>query len=222
MVLADGVSLSEAGLVNGGRLTIGDNEPGQVFVDRFSSVADATLSFWVGGDVPGSELSHMIVTDAAAQLDGTLIPQLVDDGGQLFAPHPDDMFTIITAPGGVVGHFDTLVQPLGLPPGMRFNVITGANAVTLFMDSTFTADFDRDGDVDLADYAIWHDAFGVNNFGDATGDGISDAADYTTWRDQLGSVLPPIVMASAVPEPGTFTLLLFAIAGLARRSRRAK
>lgn len=222
MVLADGVSLSEAGLVNGGRLTIGDNEPGQVFVDRFSSEADATLSFWVGGDVPGSELSHLIVTDAAAQLDGTLIPRLVDDGGELFAPHPDDMFTIITAPGGVVGHFDTLVQPLGLPPGMRFNVITGANAVTLFMDSTFTADFDRDGDVDIADYAIWQDAYGVNNFGDATGDGISDAADYTMWRDQLGSVLPPIVMASAVPEPGTFTLLLFAIAGLARRSRRAK
>jgi hypothetical protein len=221
MVLADGVSLSEAGLVNGGRLAIGDNEPGQVFVDRFSSEADATLSFWIGGDVPGSELSQLIVTDAAAQLDGTLIPRLVENGGGLFAPDPDDMFTIITAPGGVVGQFDTLVQPLGLPPGMRFNVIYGVNNTTLFMDSTFTADFDRDGDVDLADYAVWHDAFGVNNFGDATGDGISDAADYTMWRDQLGSVLPPVVMASAVPEPTTLTLLLFAVAGLGRNLRRA-
>jgi len=222
MVLADGVSLVEAGLVNGGRLTIGDSEPGQVFVDRFSSESDATLSFWVGGDVPGSELSHLIVTDAAAQVDGTLIPRLVDDGSGLFAPHPDDMFTIITAPGGVVGKFDVLVQPLGLPQGMRFDVIYGANSVTLFMETTFAADFDRDGDVDLADYAIWQDAFGVNNFGDATGDGISDAADYSVWRDQLGSVLPPVVMASAVPEPGDLTLLLLAVAGLSRKSRRAK
>jgi hypothetical protein len=131
------------------------------------------------------------------------------------------MFTIITAPGGVVGQFDALVQPLGLPPGMRFDVIYGTNSITLFMESTFSADFDRDGDVDLADYVIWQDAYGVNNFGDATGDGISDAADYTMWRDQLGSVLPPMVMASAVPEPGTLTLLVFAVAGLARRSRRA-
>lgn len=219
MVLDDGVSLSEAGLVNGGRLMIGDHEPGQVFVDRFSSESDATLSMWVSGDVPGTELSHLIVTDAAAQLDGTLIPRLVDDGSGLFAPHPDDMFTIITSPGGVVGHFDALVQPLGLPPGMRFEVIYGTNSVTLFMESTFSADFDRDGDVDDADYAIWQAAYGVNNFGDATGDGMSDAADYSVWRDQFGSVLPLMVMASAVPEPCALALSLFALAGLLGRCR---
>jgi hypothetical protein len=225
MVLANGVSLGEAGLVNGGRLTIGDDEPGQVFVDRFSSEADATLSMWVGGNVPGTELSHLIATDAAAQLDGTLNLRLFDDGGGLFAPDPDDMFTIVTAPGGIVGQFDTLVQPLGLPTGMRFNVIYGPNAVTLFMDGTFAADFDRDGDVDQSDYDVWKAAYGLNNFGDANSDGLSDAADYTIWRDQLGAGLPMVMASgaggvSAVPEASSLALALLGCLGFSQRRHR--
>ena len=218
MVIADGVSLGEAGLVNGGRLTIGDDAPGQVFVDRFSSEADATLCVWVGGDLPGTELSHLIATDAAAQLDGTLIPRLYDDGAGLFAPQADDVFTIITAPGGIVGQFDSIVQPLGLPTGLLFEVQYLGTTARLVMDTTWAADFDRDGDVDAADYAIWRSAYGINNFGDANGDGLSDAADYTVWRDQLGSGMP-VAMASAVPEPDALFLSLLGLVGLLARRR---
>ena len=154
-MIAGGVSLGQAGLVNSGRLIIGDNGPGQVSVDRFSSDSDATLSVSVGGLAPGTELSRLIVTAGTAQLDGALAPTLFDDGGGLFAPSLDDVFTIITAPGGIVGQFDSVIQPLGMPTGLLFEVQYTANSVSLFIDTTYAADFDRDGDVDNVDYGIW-------------------------------------------------------------------
>ncbi|WP_146575393.1 hypothetical protein [Botrimarina hoheduenensis] len=47
-------------------------------------------------------------------------------------------------------------------------------------------DYDRDGDVDGADYATWVAAYGAAGVGlDADGnrDGVIDVADYTVWRD---------------------------------------
>jgi hypothetical protein len=218
MELGNGLSLGQAGLVNNGTLHIGvDGVPAQAFVDRFASNDEARLEVAVGGSVPGTELSHLIVTGGTAQVDGILAPTLIDVGGSLFAPEADDVFTIITAPGGVVGTFDSLVQPLGLPTGLLFEVAYSANSVSLFMGSTYEADFDRDGDVDNADYSIWKSAFGDNNYGDANGDFLTDAADYTVWRNQLGSGVI-VAMASAVPEPGTISLALLGV--LALRGRR--
>lgn len=218
MVIAHGVSLGLAGLVNGGRLMIGDNGPGQVSVNRFSSESDATLSVSVGGLAPGTELSRLVVTAGTAQLDGVLAPTLFDDGGGLFAPSLGDIFTIITAPGGIVGQFDSVIQPLGMPTGLLFEVQYTANSVSLFMDTTYAADFDRDGDVDNIDYGIWRAAFGLNNFGDANGDSLTNAADYVVWRDQYGLGLP-VAMGSAIPEPSTLSLAALALLGLRRRRR---
>ena len=218
MVIAGGVSLGQAGLVNSGRLTIGNNGPGQVSVNRFSSDSDATLSVSVGGLTPGTELSRLVVTAGTAQLDGALAPTLFDDGGGLFAPSLDDVFTIITAPGGIVGQFDSVIQPRGLPTGLLFEVQYTANSVSLFMDTTYAADFDRDGDVDNVDYGIWRGAFALNNYGDANGDSLTDAADYVVWRDQYGLGLP-VAMGSAIPEPTTISLVALALLGLRRRQR---
>jgi hypothetical protein len=88
----------------------------------------------------------------------------------------------------------------------------------------FEADFDEDGDVDLSDYVMWKNAFGLNQLGDANGDDISDAADYTVWRDQLGSVSgggAGSVLGlgeGAVPEPSLCAILVV-VAGVLLRLR---
>jgi len=72
-------------------------------------------------------------------------------------------------------------------------------------------DYDRDGDVDDADYNAWKASFGsmVSLDADGNKNGVVDAADYTIWRDNLG-----LGMGSGsgsltrVPEPGTCVLVL--------------
>lgn len=208
MKIANGVTLGQAGLDNEGRLAIGLDAPGQVSVNRFTSDADATLQMFVGGTTPGTELSNLLVTAGTAQLDGTLALSLYAGGGG-FAPELGDQFAIITAPGGVVGQFDQLVQPSGMPTGLLFEVQYTANNVVLFVDNTYEADFDRDGDVDGDDLTVWNGAYGLNNYADANSDGISDGADFLVWQRQYGSGLP-MVMATAIPEPSTAALLLIA------------
>lgn len=208
MKIADGVNLGQAGIDNESRLAIGLDAPGQVSVNRFESATDATLHMFIGGTTPGNELSNLLVTAGTAQLDGTLALSLFDDGGG-FAPELGDQFAIITAPGGVVGQFDQLVQPSGMPTGLLFEVQYTPTSVVLFVDNTYEADFDRDGDVDGGDLAVWNSAYAANSNGDANSDGQSDGADFLVWQRQYGSGLP-VAMTAAIPEPSTAAMLLIA------------
>ena len=218
MKIAGGVNLGQAGIDNESRLAIGLDAPGQVSVNRFESATDATLQMFIGGTTPGTELSNLLVTAGTAQLDGTLALSLFDDGGG-FAPELGDQFAIITAPGGVVGQFSDLVQPSGMPTGLLFEVQYTPNSVVLFVDNTYEADFDRDGDVDGADLAVWNSTYGLNNYADANSDGQSDGADFLVWQRQYGFGLP-VAMAAAIPEPTAGALLVIAVGMLAQRSRR--
>jgi hypothetical protein len=221
MTLANGVTFGQAGLDNQSRLSIGDHGPGQAFVDRLTSGAGATLQVHVGGTTPGSELSNLTVTGGTAQLDGALAVTLASEGGWTFAPELGDVFTILTAPAGIIGQFDDLIQPVGLPTGMRFVAQYTANSVRLLADDTFAADFDRDGDVDGADLAVWRTAYGLNNYADANSDGLSNGADFLVWQRQFG--LGASVMVAAIPEPSTATLLCIAAAApIIRRQRRKR
>lgn len=220
MTLANGVSLGQAGLDNQGRLIIGHLGPGQAFVDRLTSGADATLQVRVGGTTPGTELSNLTVTGGTAQLDGALAVTLAAESGWTFAPELGDIFTIITAPGGIVGQFDDLIQPFGLPTGVRFVTQYTATSVRLVADDTYEADFDRDGNVDGDDLALWRTAYGINNYADANNDGMSDGADFLVWQRQYGFGMP-VAMAAAIPEPTSATLM-FAAAAAATTTRRRK
>jgi hypothetical protein len=216
LTIVDGVSLGQAGLVNGGRLSLGDDGPGQVFVDRFVSESDATLIASIRGTTPGSELSHLLVTGGLAILDGTLALSLAEEDG-FFAPEAGDQFTILTSPGGIAGEFDSLIQPVGMPTGLLFEVEYTANSVVLYVDTTYDADFDRDGDVDGNDLAVWTEAFDNSGGGDATSDGVSDGSDFLVWQRQLGLGLP-VIMASSIPEPTTLVHGILGILGLCQFS----
>jgi hypothetical protein len=77
--------------------------------------------------------------------------------------------------------------------------------------SFFTADFDRDGDVDANDLTKWQGDYGGPG-SDADGDGDSDGADFLAWQRQFtGTLSPPLSTANTVPEPLS-TVLLFSLA----------
>lgn len=76
-------------------------------------------------------------------------------------------------------------------------------------------DYDRDGQVDTADYTTWATQYGVafnaatgvtpSLAGDANGDGRINAADYTMWRDQFD-------LPAAIPEPRALLLAFLTLA----------
>ncbi len=71
-------------------------------------------------------------------------------------------------------------------------------------------DYDRDGEVDAADYAVWRASFDSTTAlaADGNKNNIVDAADYVVWRNNLGvDATPGLGLAASVPEPSTQFLL---------------
>ena len=86
-------------------------------------------------------------------------------------------------------------------------------------------DYNANGTVDAADYVLWrkNNNTAVTLPNDAT-PGTSPA-DYTVWRSHFGQ--PPgsgsgASANAAVPEPATFLLLMFGVAGWCLRRRRGR
>lgn len=78
---------------------------------------------------------------------------------------------------------------------------------TMFVRFRFAlgeGDYDRDGDVDVADYELWEGAFGsiTDLMADGNNDGIVNAADYTIWRDAFDAA------TVAIPEPTAISLVM--------------
>ena len=86
------------------------------------------------------------------------------------------------------------------------------------------ADFDGSGLVAGSDFQIWQRNLGMtgqtdNSNGDANGDGVVDDTDLMFWENQYGTS-PPLSALSAVPEPASAVLFVFA--GIALSCMRAK
>jgi len=84
------------------------------------------------------------------------------------------------------------------------------------------ADFDKDGDVDGVDLAIWETSYSVDAGADTDGDGDSDGDDFLVWQQQFTGSLP-LSAVTSVPEPSSVVLLftLVATCGLCRQRRVA-
>lgn len=80
-------------------------------------------------------------------------------------------------------------------------------------------DISGDGEVDIADFTLWADAFGQTGVGlpaDITEDGEVDIADFTLWADNFGNTagIGNASGANAVPEPSSVVLLGLGIVGM--------
>jgi hypothetical protein len=96
-------------------------------------------------------------------------------------------------------------------------VATDAGAAYLFnVPAGVTGDYNRNGEVDAADFVVWSDMSGQSGAGlaaDGNGDGSVDETDYALWRTNFGLAAPAspaALQAAAVPEPATASLLFLA------------
>jgi hypothetical protein len=111
------------------------------------------------------------------------------------------------------------------PAGAAFDI--GADELFNAI-AALAGDYNDDGHVDAADYAMWRNSFGlsVSPFAgaDGNGNGLVDAGDYTVWQAKFGSsAASTMKFAASVPEPSmsvTACSALAIFAGLFRTSYR--
>ena len=207
-----------AKLENGGLVSPGSLAGSLTIGGDYLQLATGHLEIEIGGTSPAQyDKLDMVVGWAA--LDGFLDVSLIDPlgGGNIFAPRAGDSFEILTADNGLVGtQFATQSGDLpALTGGLFWDIVYGNTFVRLDVLTPFTADFDRDGDVDGDDQAQWQGDFGINGDSDADsdadGDGDSDGADLLAWQRNFGTGVPSAANSQAVPEPATYLLFIIGL-----------
>jgi T5SS/PEP-CTERM-associated repeat protein len=184
-------------------------------VNLGSAEYDGALEIEIGGllaDIDYDQINHNIGS-GVAQLGGTLNVSLLNS----FMPQSGDAFDILTAVGGVSGTFASMVLP-ALSGNLFWNIIYGSNSIELAVaTASLPGDFDANGVVDAADYAVWRKGLGS----------IYTQDNYDVWRANFGqtsgagSSLASAKSQLAVPEPAASTCLLMALA-VTRFWRRLK
>lgn len=98
------------------------------------------------------------------------------------------------------------------PPIFDFFTATTAGA---------TGDYNNNGVVDAADYALWRDKVGTNDtLANNALPGPIGQAHYDQWRANFGRIAAvPLGQASGVPEPGSSVMIGIAIVLVAARRR---
>ena len=117
------------------------------------------------------------------------------------------------------------VPLFGSRPIERINIETQVNIIGYDF-----GDYDRSGEVDADDYALWRTEFGKSGpalAADGNGDDWVDASDYVLWRANFGAGSTDALGSPngrAVPEPASSLLLIAAaFSGLVvRRTRRGR
>jgi hypothetical protein len=110
---------------------------------------------------------------------------------------------------------------------------TDAGAAYLYnVPVGIAGDYNQNGTVDAADYALWRDTLGESGPGlpaDGNGDGTVNSADYDLWRAKFGQGAPAAAAAlqlAAVPEPAGavlfFAALILCATGCQRRTIQSR
>ena len=208
---------------NSGRLEVGAKstevgldltEAGNATVSgNFSQTDTGVFGVELGGLVQANEFDVLNIT-GTARLEGTLEVELING----FVPDVGNMFQILTA-GSVIGTFNPVVAFDGANLfDVDVSVLYSATDVVVHIDDlALLGDYNQNGIVDAADYALWRDTngdIGKDLAADGNENGMVDAADYDVWRAHFGNTanlgggayLPD---TAAVPEPATW--LWFAV-----------
>jgi len=171
--------------------------------------------------------SAQISAGGVVTLGGTL--EITFDGG--FVPTAGQSFELISAGGGIVGAFDSMLLPL-LPQDLEVGVLYNPTSVMMEIKIAGTSidgvpgDYNNDGIVDAADYTVWRDNLGSpNSLPNDDTPGV-DQNDYTRWKTHFGEVA--IVgsgagsgLPASTPEPSGMALFLVAsLAATVHRRRR--
>ncbi len=208
--LEQGANVQTA-LRNDGRLELGV-PLGAALVSQFEQTDTGTLAVEIGGITPGTQHDVLQVADAAKAA-GRLEVSLA--GG--FAPVHWNTFDVLTTTKGLAGTFDELALPAEfnhlkldvkyLPLGVRVRTI-----------ASLLGDADANGDVDLSDFGVLKNNFGVAGWGvagDVDYDEDVDLTDFGILKENFGNS-----GAVAVPEPSAW--LLAAVGGAILFARRRK
>lgn len=186
-------TLQGLGLVNGDLTVAGTvspgNSPGTLAVTG-SMLSLPGSNFVVDIDGVGSGIGagnhdRVLLTGASSTYTagGSLITLLRGISGaasNTYQPAVGQGFEFVSAPGGVLGEFNTFAQPsAGLLPGTRMDLVYGPNALTLYATPASYADI---GAADIPNNAN---------------------------RQQLGSILEGIRPASGIRESNASTKRLF-------------
>ncbi len=166
------------------------------------SFGNDTVTYWVGGDGTGFDVSSEQQATATAEATGTLTN---------FGFNTDNDLRHALFAQRAYEAEDARFDELRL--GTTFeSVVTGPSAA-------IPGDADGDGDVDAFDLGLWQTQFGMSGEGlsaDFDADGDVDAFDLGIWQINFGTGLD----GNAVPEPAAASLFALSALGLARRRHR--
>jgi hypothetical protein len=95
---------------------------------------------------------------------------------------------------------------------------------------TAAGDYNHDGNVDAADYAVWRDSLDQQvtfyTGADGNGDGMVNTADYNVWQTNFGRTIPNLAggvgSLSSVPEPYGVGILFAALVVFRLRTREVR
>ena len=101
----------------------------------------------------------------------------------------------------------------------------GTSVRVLYASLPEQADYDGNGVVDAADYALWREQLGTEGIGlaaDGDGNGIVDSRDYEIWKSNFGAVLSSQSAdgSQEVPEPAAGLLVLAMVGATIASVRR--
>ncbi len=189
----------------------------------FTQRSGSTLEIALGGTAAAGSDYGQLAVDGEIDLKGGELLITLDAG---FLPSLKDTFTILDFTT-LTGDFDTMTLP-ALGAGLAWDtsalLTTGQLAV---VEAVLPGDYNNDGFVDTADYAVWR-----NNLGAPAGtlpndidDGPIGAAQLATWTANFGQSSlagPASSSAASIPEPSSALLCLLAtLAWLGRRPSTA-
>ncbi|MDO8408708.1 MAG: autotransporter domain-containing protein [Phenylobacterium sp.] len=117
------------------------NSPGRlVIAGSLTQSAGSVLGLDIDGSTPGVGAGHydtLVLTGSGGvyTAGGAIVPitrGITGEATNSFTPAIGDAFQVVTAEGGVVGAYDSLVQPTsGMPANARFEVVYRPDAVIL-------------------------------------------------------------------------------------------